>query len=198
MVTRDRIQGETLQILILPEGLGIVSVYGVMKGPSGDAVNTDATRTEAIIGYPWLLGVNGWLPNDFGPVPQTLSFWLLSQDTTAFVAGQWALEVWAVDANGVKTVLTVVSFTISASVANGGTSDKRSTAQKAVENIEAYLSNPTNLSAASYTINNRSLSRWPLAELRGLLSYWKQQLKNENIRASGRTGVIGKRIEVRF
>ena len=197
MVVRDRIQGETLQILILPEALGIVTVFGVMKGPSGAPVNTPASRTSAIIGYPWLLGINGWMPNDFGPVPPTQSYWLLSQDTSAFAPGQWGLEIWTVDAKGVKNVLTSVSFSISASVGNGGSNDLRSTAQIAVEALESYLSTPANMKAGSYKINNRELTRWPLSELRGLLSFWKQQLRNENVRASGRGGVMGKRIEVR-
>lgn len=39
-------------------------------------------------------------------------------------------------------------------------SDPRSFAQIALDNIETYLKDPTNLAAASYSIAGRSLSRW--------------------------------------
>lgn len=38
--------------------------------------------------------------------------------------------------------------------------DPRSFAQIALDNIETYLNDPTNLAAASYSIAGRSLSRW--------------------------------------
>jgi hypothetical protein len=125
--------------------------------------------------------------------------WAISQDTSAFAVGQWGVEVWVVDQPGAKAVLTRASFQVLAGLGTGApTGDVRSIAQQAVENIEAYLVNPTNLSAGAYKINNRELTRYPLSELRGMLRYWKQRLKEENIRASGRHGQIGKRINVFF
>ena len=44
-------------------------------------------------------------------------------------------------------------------------SDPRSFAQIALDNIEAYLKDPTNLAAASYSIAGRSLSRWNREDL---------------------------------
>jgi hypothetical protein len=51
--------------------------------------------------------------------------------------------------------------------ANKATSseDPRSFAQIALDNIEAYLKDPTNIAAASYSIAGRSLSRWNRADL---------------------------------
>ena len=43
--------------------------------------------------------------------------------------------------------------------------DPRSFAQIALDNIETYLKDPTNLAAASYSIAGRSLSRWNRADL---------------------------------
>jgi hypothetical protein len=43
--------------------------------------------------------------------------------------------------------------------------DPRSFAQIALDNIETYLKDPTNISAASYSIAGRSLSRWNRADL---------------------------------
>jgi hypothetical protein len=43
--------------------------------------------------------------------------------------------------------------------------DPRSFAQIALDNIEAYLKDPTNLAAASYSIAGRSLSRWNREDL---------------------------------
>jgi hypothetical protein len=43
--------------------------------------------------------------------------------------------------------------------------DPRSFAQVALDNIETYLKDPTNIAAASYSIAGRSLSRWDRADL---------------------------------
>jgi hypothetical protein len=43
--------------------------------------------------------------------------------------------------------------------------DPRSFAQVALDNIEAYLKDPNNVTAASYSIAGRSLSRWNRADL---------------------------------
>jgi hypothetical protein len=43
--------------------------------------------------------------------------------------------------------------------------DPRSFAQIALDNIEAYLKDPNNITAASYSIAGRSLSRWNRADL---------------------------------
>lgn len=56
--------------------------------------------------------------------------------------------------------------------------DPRSFAQIALDNIETYLKDPTNISAASYSIAGRSLSRWNRADL--LVE--RERLKGEVVR----------------
>jgi hypothetical protein len=195
MVTRNRVQGETIKLAALPRAESVANCFANFKGPSGTPVVTQGVRKLSVVGVPWLVDETGFF-TDFGPIPLTRTAWLITQDTSAFVPGQWAAEIWAVDSFGSKSVLTTVSFTITPSIAVGGSNDQRSQAQRAVENIEAYLANPNNFAAASYKINNRELQRYSIAELRDLLGYWKTRLREENIRASGRRGVIGRRIEV--
>lgn len=56
--------------------------------------------------------------------------------------------------------------------------DPRSFAQIALDNIEAYLKDPTNIAAASYSIAGRSLSRWNRADL----YVERERLKGEVVR----------------
>jgi hypothetical protein len=56
--------------------------------------------------------------------------------------------------------------------------DPRSFAQIALDNIEAYLKDPTNIAAASYSIAGRSLSRWN----RNDLFVERERLKGEVVR----------------
>jgi len=56
--------------------------------------------------------------------------------------------------------------------------DPRSFAQIALDNIETYLKDPTNIAAASYSIAGRSLSRWNRADL----YVERERLKGEVVR----------------
>ena len=56
------------------------------------------------------------------------------------------------------------SFTVNPNKATSS-EDPRSFAQIALDNIETYLKDPTNIAAASYSIAGRSLSRWSRADL---------------------------------
>lgn len=49
--------------------------------------------------------------------------------------------------------------------AAAGNVDHRSTARIMLDNIEAYLRDPGNMTAASYSLGGRSLSRWNRADL---------------------------------
>lgn len=49
--------------------------------------------------------------------------------------------------------------------AAAGNVDHRTTARVMLDNIDAYLKDPTNLAASSYAIGGRSLSRWSRADL---------------------------------
>jgi len=196
MVTRKRIQGETIQILVFPEAAEISRVFANFKGPTGPVVVAAGVQTDVVIGSAWGVGVNGWMITDFGATPPFQSLWIITQDSSAFPPGQWGVEIWVVDEDDNKTVLTTVSFEVALSLANGAPSDLRSTAAKAVAAIECYLSDPKNITAGAYKINNRELTRYSISELKTLLRFWNQRLRSENIRSNGRQGVIGRRIEV--
>lgn len=56
--------------------------------------------------------------------------------------------------------------------------DPRSFAQIALDNIETYLKDPTNIAAASYSIAGRSLSRWSRTDL----YIERERLKGEVVR----------------
>ena len=60
-----------------------------------------------------------------------------------------------------------------------GTFDYRTTARYALDMIETYLRDPSNLNAANYSLNGRSLSRWSRADLLVERSKWKLEVKSE-------------------
>lgn len=77
--------------------------------------------------------------------------------------------------------------------------DTRSTARKALDAIDAYLANPANLAAASYTIAGRTLSRFPRAELMAERGKWQAEVAREEAAARlAAGGVDPRRIYVRF
>lgn len=77
--------------------------------------------------------------------------------------------------------------------------DLRSTARKALDAINAYLADPTNLAAASYAIAGRNLSRWPRAELLAERGKWQAEVARENAAARLAAGLADRRrVYVRF
>ena len=83
--------------------------------------------------------------------------------TAAWVPGEYAWVALVTDGTNRYTAATG-RLTIQPDPA-GAEYDPRSTAKVMLENVEAYLRDPTNLAAASYSIGGRSLSRWSRAEL---------------------------------
>lgn len=83
--------------------------------------------------------------------------------SAAWTAGDYAWRAQVALAGDVFTVgegrMTVApSF-------GAATLDTRSSARKALEAVEAYLADPSNLTAAKYQIAGRSLDRFPLTDL---------------------------------
>ncbi len=62
----------------------------------------------------------------------------------------------------------------------GATYDPRSVAKVMLDNIEAYLIDPNNIAAASYSIGGRSLSRWSRAELLVERDKLKAEVRSED------------------
>lgn len=60
-----------------------------------------------------------------------------------------------------------------------GNVDFRSTARVVLDHIDAYLRDPTNLTAASYSLGGRSLSRWSRSELLAERDKWQAEARNE-------------------
>ena len=58
--------------------------------------------------------------------------------------------------------------------------DWRSSARVQLDNVESYLRDPNNLSAASYSIGGRALSRWSRAELLAEQSRLRMEVRSED------------------
>jgi hypothetical protein len=80
--------------------------------------------------------------------------------------------------------------TVQPNPAKGGAIDHRSTAQIMLDNVEAYLRDPSNLTASQVSYKGRQLSRWNRADL----IQERNQLREEVRRESGAPS----RLKVRF
>jgi len=77
--------------------------------------------------------------------------------------------------------------------------DNRSHARKVLENIETYLENSGNLSAASYEIAGRKLQRFSLPELLAMRDKYKGEVAREDAAMNVSRGLPDRRrILVRF
>lgn len=77
--------------------------------------------------------------------------------------------------------------------------DYRSTARVMLDNIEAYLRDPTNLAASSYSIGGRSLSRWSRSELVTERSRLQMEVQTEKAADRMASGLGNpRRLYVRF
>jgi hypothetical protein len=77
--------------------------------------------------------------------------------------------------------------------------DLRSTARQALAAIDAYLRDPKNLKASGYTLNGRTLNRYPRAELLAERSKWQAEVAREEAAERLAAGLADRRrIYVRF
>lgn len=118
-------------------------------------------------------------------------------ETANYVPGDYTWSAFVSDAltGLVRHTVERGAMTVQPNPAAGGY-DTRSDPQIILDNINAYLKDPQNIKAASYSFQNRSLSRWPLGDLLA----WRTQLMSEvkNLQAKERGQTIGRHIEVRF
>lgn len=63
--------------------------------------------------------------------------------------------------------------------AAAGNVDHRTTAKVVLDHIDAYLRDPMNLTAASYSLGGRSLSRWSRADLLVEREKWQAEVRSE-------------------
>lgn len=116
--------------------------------------------------------------------------------TAAWVPGLYS---WRAQVSKAGEVFTVASGTITVQPAFGAAVDDRSHARKTLANIEAYLENSANLTAASYEIAGRKLQRFQLGELLALRDKYRAELAREDAAAATARGLPDKRrIYVRF
>jgi hypothetical protein len=67
--------------------------------------------------------------------------------------------------------------------------DPRTTARIVLDMIDAYLRDPTNLAASSYSLGGRSLSRWNRADLIVERDKWTQEVRSEDAAAAMAKGL---------
>ena len=79
-----------------------------------------------------------------------------------------------------------------------GNVDYRTTAKIVLDMIDTYLRDSSNLTAASYSLGGRSLSRWPRTDLLAERSKWVAEVAAEQRREKLAAGVGVGRIQVRF
>ena len=79
------------------------------------------------------------------------------------------------------------------------TFDTRTSAKKALDNINAYLTDAKNLSASQYTIAGRTLQRYSVAELLKLKSRFETEVAREEAQEKLQAGLADpRRVLVRF
>lgn len=117
--------------------------------------------------------------------------------SAAWSAGDYAWRAQVALAGDVFTV-GEGRLTVAASFA-AATLDTRSSARKALEAVEAYLADPSNLAAAKYTIAGRSLDRFPLPDLWKHRDRLRFEVAREDAAARAAAGLPDtRRVFVRF
>lgn len=125
--------------------------------------------------------------------------WKATADTSEWIAGLYAFELWAVSSSSSRTILERGQLTAKPSLFSSGVDqlDPRSKAQKMVEMIEQMMAGNAAAGVRRYRINNRELERYSLAELLQMLGHWKRQAQIENRKACG-LPVLGPSIAFHF
>jgi len=78
-----------------------------------------------------------------------------------------------------------------------GTYDGRSHVERVLTAIEAVIEGRATIDQQSYQINNRSLSRTPIADLLMLRTKYREDLRRANMAAKGQS-LLGRKVNVRF
>ena len=117
----------------------------------------------------------------------------------ASITGTWSAGdyAWRAQAARAGDVFTVLDGRMAVRPSFGAAPmDTRSSARRALEAVEAYLHDPTNLAAAKYAIAGRSLDRIPLPELWSHRDRLRVEVARED--ATAGAGLARGRIQVRF
>lgn len=122
-------------------------------------------------------------------------------NVAASTTAGWAAGIyeWRAQVSLSGQVFTVASGSITVQPSFGSAVDGRSHARKALTNIEAYLENSANLTAASYEIAGRKLQRISLPDLLTLRDKYRGEVIREDAAANVARGLPDKRrVMVRF
>jgi hypothetical protein len=120
--------------------------------------------------------------------------------TAAYNAGRYRWHLYVVNMEDATRATIDDGWTeVRPNPAAGGNVDHRSTARVVLDMIDAYLRDPTNIQAASYSLGNRSLSRWSRAELLVERSKWELEVLKEQQKESMEAGLGNpRRLYARF
>lgn len=130
--------------------------------------------------------------------PSAFLFVVTGVASSAWVAADYTWVNWVEQSPDRHTLDTGV-VKVLPNPATATALDLRTTAVKALAAIDAYLADANNLSAASYTIAGRSLSRYTRAELIAERSKWQAEVARENAAARVAAGLPdNRRIYVRW
>lgn len=121
---------------------------------------------------------------------------VLASATAAWAAGDYE---WRAQVSKSGEVYTVGSGAITVHPSFASAVDGRSHARKVLANIEAYLENSGNLTAAMYEIAGRRLQKIPLADLVAMRSRYQFEVAREDAANNAARGLPDKRrVMVRF
>ena len=116
--------------------------------------------------------------------------------TAAWPAGAYE---WRAQVSNGPEVYTVATGSTVVQPSFGAAIDSRSHARVMLAQIEAYLQNAGNLTAASYEIAGRKLARYALADLMALRSKYQFEVAREDAAQNAARGLPDKRrVMVRF
>jgi hypothetical protein len=118
-------------------------------------------------------------------------------ETTAWAAGHYWYELRATSEDDLQLV-EEGRTTVLRDLASAGVSfDERSHAEKVLASIEAVIENRATMDQQSYQINNRQLSRTPIADLLKLRAQYQAQVRSAKAKKRGRS-LTGRRLLTEF
>jgi hypothetical protein len=120
--------------------------------------------------------------------------WTVNVDTSAWPAGNYALQVWAEYADETIRIVGTDRLELSAALSVG---DPRSQSRIALDNIKLMLAGQAKEGVRRYRINNRELERYSVAELLALKSHFAAEVMREERRARG-NNALGPKILAHF
>ena len=116
--------------------------------------------------------------------------------TLAWAAGSYS---WRAQVSKAGEVYTVGSGTLTVQASFAAATDARSQARVGLDNINAYLADPSRITSAEYRIGDRKLVRIPIPELLQLKSHLQMQVGREEAAQRVALGLPDpRRVYVRF